>query len=113
MDCPLVCLRMENENPLVKLNASEPHGIRKVYYQRPPVPYGLVDWPVLVSYVLDARGGPAYEKTKVNEAGESTFAVVSHVRGGFRLLDAEMGSLAEEVQLWRDRGVFVTVIRPM
>jgi len=108
----IVAIRLENDNPLVELAARDPYGIPKLYYQRQYAPYGLISWSTLLSYTLDPLGGPLYVEVQPDEAGDSNYAVIGHVRGGFVQLPAEAPTAREAAAAWRSRPAYVRLVKP-
>ena len=82
-DLPLVALRLEAVNPLVELGSRESEGIPKMYFQRSAAPYGLIEWDVLITFVLDPLGGPIFERLRDGDSTAGSYAVIGHVPGGF------------------------------
>ncbi len=109
-DRPVVALRLERVDPLVELNARQSNGLPKVFYQRPSVPYGLVEWAPLLSFARHPEG-PVFEKVEATAAAPTPYAVLAHEAGRFVILPAAAATVAAEVDLWRRRGVLVTVLQ--
>jgi hypothetical protein len=85
LDCPVVVLRRETENPLQEI-ITTPLGIPKLYFARQSDPYGLIDAAALFEWVL-GREDLAVRRW---DDGERRFAarvgaVLVHTAAGFTL----------------------------
>jgi hypothetical protein len=85
-------------------------GVPKAYYERTRHPYALIKWAPLFSYVLDAEGGPVFER--VRGADEQPFTVVGHRTGGFVRLPPGGATPAESAAHWRESGGPVEYFQP-
>lgn len=111
-DRPLVVVRLENENPLVTLSSHESYGIPKLYFQRQYAPYGLIDWAALLSYTLEPVGGPLYVEVSPDTIENRDYAVLGHIRGGFTFLPKEASTAREAIEIWKNRGAYVRILKP-
>lgn len=105
----LIAVRLERRNPL-ELLAADTQGVDKVFFVRAKDPYGLADWPALISYCLDPTGGPIFVHASDRGAGETNYAVIGHDEGGFRLLPAGQRTATEAASAWERMGYPASVI---
>jgi hypothetical protein len=107
----LVVARLESANPLRELSL-EPQGTPKLYFPRPRDPYGLVDWPALLSYRLDPLGGPLYvEAEAATAAAARDHAVVGHAGGRFVRLPVTGATAAESAAALARGGAVVRILK--
>jgi hypothetical protein len=111
-DRVLVVVRLDRADPLRDLVESVA-GIPKAYFDRVRDPYGLIDWPSLLTFALDPNGGPVFEAVEPEAAGTASFSVLAHLDGGFRLITPLATSVPGEVRAWEARGFHPRVVRPM
>jgi hypothetical protein len=110
-DLPILGVRLERESPNRALLA-QIEGVPKAYYERANHPYALIKWAPLFSLVLDAEGGPLFERCGV--AGDGRYAVVGHRSGGFMLLPAGAGvTRSESAEHWQAQGGVVECFQPL
>ena len=103
-DVPVAVVRVERDQPLGEL-AREPRGLLKLYYPRPPDPYGLVDAAALLEWAL-ARDGTFVTR---HDDGDAVFAgaagaVLLHESGRFAWASPVAPDVVADARRWRERG---------
>lgn len=111
-DRAIVVVRLENDNPLVRMLREGPSGFDKMYFQRQYAPYGLADWAALFSYVRDSDGGPIFIDVTPTAAGGRAYAVIAHVQDNFLVIPAQAASVPQEVAHWMRQGTLARVLVP-
>ncbi|MBI2838199.1 MAG: hypothetical protein HYX75_07800 [Acidobacteria bacterium] len=111
-DRAIVVVRLENENPLVRMLRDGPSGFDKMYFQRQYAPYGLADWAALFSYVRDPDGGPIFVDVAPPAAAGREYAVIAHVQDKFLLIPAQAAGVPQEVAHWMQQGTLARVLVP-
>ena len=101
---PVAVVRVERDQPLGEL-AREPRGLLKLYYPRPPDPYGLIDAAALLEWAL-ARDGTFVAR---HDDGDDAFAgaagaVLLHESGRFVWAALVAPDVVAEARRWRQRG---------
>jgi hypothetical protein len=110
LDRPAAVVRAERDNPLQEI-AGALQGLQKLYFVRPPDPYGLIDaaalfeWAIAREDVLLRR----YDDGDTRFAG-ARGAVLLHESGRFTWVDRAAADLAQEARQWRARGMPVRFI---
>jgi hypothetical protein len=111
-DRPVVCLRLEQIDPLLRLNAEGSLGVHKLYFQRAVTPYGLADWAELFTFGRVGRGDEILIKIPPDEAPDGPYAVVAHLPGRFVLMDPRADHPLDEMAAWIRAGHHVSLIGP-
>jgi hypothetical protein len=108
---PIAVVRAEHDNPLGEI-AATPRGLFKLYYPRPPDPYGLIDAAALLEWAVARDGVLAtrYDDGGTRFSGEAG-AVLVHEGGRFTWGDRAAPDVAREAQRWSARGVPVRWVR--
>jgi hypothetical protein len=113
VDRPVVCVRLESVDPLLRLDAEGALGVPKLYFQRPATPYGLADWAQLFTFARSGRGDEVLVDLGPDEAAaDGPFAVVAHVPGGFVELDPKTSRARDELVYWQQAGRPACLVGP-
>jgi len=104
---PVAVVRAEGEHPLGPL-ARSPRGLFKLYYPRPPDPYGLIDAAALFEWALAREGAFVLRRDDGDErfAGAGG-AVLLHESGRFAWAARATPDVVGEASRWRARGMAV------
>ena len=104
---PVAVVRGETEYPLGEV-ARAPRGLLKLYYPRPPDPYGLVDAAALLEWVIGREGVfvVRYDDGDARFAG-ARGAVLLHESGRFSWPDRAAPDVVREAARWRAQGLAV------
>jgi hypothetical protein len=102
---PVAVVRAERDNPLGEI-AAAPRGLFKLYYPRPPDPYGLIDAAALFEWVIGRDG----VRVVRHDDGGTRFAgargaVLLHEAGRFSWVDRGAPDVASEAARWLARGM--------
>jgi hypothetical protein len=109
---PVVCLRLEDVDPLHRLHDEGSLGVAKLYYQRAHTPYGLADWAQLFTYARVGHGDEILVNLTPDQAPEGPYAVVAHLPGRFVRMEPRAASALAEMEAWALAGRHVHLVGP-
>ena len=109
LDRPIVFVRAERISPLHDI-ATDRSGAPKLFYVRGRDAYGLTDTAALIEWAI-ARDGIFADWLRNPDRSAAQFAVLLHVKGGFRWLEAPAPTLGATLDYLAGRGLDARVLQ--